>query len=70
MCNCTQCLDACSSDSLRPNREILYQRSIETYGDTEYITGLGTIEDRMLILVDIERLMSSADMGLIEKMAA
>ena len=38
--------------------------------DTEYITGLGTIEDRMLILVDIERLMSSADMGLIEKMAA
>ncbi|HEY0588852.1 MAG TPA: chemotaxis protein CheW, partial [Pseudoduganella sp.] len=27
-------------------------------------------EDRMLILVDIERLMSSADMGLIEKMAA
>ncbi|HEY0587730.1 MAG TPA: chemotaxis protein CheW [Pseudoduganella sp.] len=38
--------------------------------NTEYITGLGTIEDRMLILVDIERLMSSADMGLIEKMAA
>ncbi len=38
--------------------------------DTEYITGLGTIDDRMLILVDIERLMSSADMGLIEKMAA
>ncbi|WP_051293732.1 chemotaxis protein CheW [Pseudoduganella violaceinigra] len=38
--------------------------------DTEYITGLGTIDDRMLILVDIERLMSSAEMGLIEKMAA
>jgi purine-binding chemotaxis protein CheW len=38
--------------------------------DTEYITGLGTIDDRMLILVDIERLMSSADMGLIDKMAA
>lgn len=34
---------------------------------TEYITGLGTIDDRMLILVDIDQLMSSDDMGLIEK---
>jgi purine-binding chemotaxis protein CheW len=38
--------------------------------NTEYITGLGTLEERMLILVDIDRLMSSAEMGLIEKMAA
>jgi purine-binding chemotaxis protein CheW len=34
--------------------------------DTRYITGLGTIEERMLILIDIEKLMMSADMGLIE----
>jgi purine-binding chemotaxis protein CheW len=34
--------------------------------DTEYITGLGTIDDRMLILVDIEKLMSGDDMALIE----
>jgi purine-binding chemotaxis protein CheW len=34
--------------------------------DTRYITGLGTIEERMLILVDIEKLMMSADMGLTE----
>lgn len=34
--------------------------------DTEYIMGLGTIEERMLILIDIEKLMSSRDMGLIE----
>ena len=34
--------------------------------DTSYITGLGSVGDRMLILVDIEALMSSADMGLIE----
>lgn len=33
---------------------------------TEYITGLGTIDERMLILVDIEGLMGSQDMGLIE----
>ena len=34
--------------------------------DTEYITGLGTVDDRMLILVDIEKLMSGAEMALIE----
>ena len=30
-----------------------------------FITGIGTIADRMLILVEIESLMSSAEMGLI-----
>jgi len=38
--------------------------------DTDYLIGLGTLDERMLILVDIDKLMSSADMGLIEKMAA
>ncbi|CAN7670410.1 chemotaxis protein CheW [Pseudoduganella sp. LjRoot289] len=33
---------------------------------TEYVVGLGTIDERMLILVDIDKLMSSAEMGLIE----
>ena len=33
--------------------------------DTSFITGIGSIQDRMLILMDIEALMSSADMGLI-----
>lgn len=37
---------------------------------SDYLLGLGTIEDRMLILVDIDLLMSSSDMGLIEKIAA
>ena len=32
--------------------------------DTQYIIGLGTVNDRMLILMDIERLMTSRDMGL------
>jgi len=35
-----------------------------------HLIGLGTLETRMLILVDIEKLMSSPDMGLVEKMAA
>ena len=34
--------------------------------DTKYLVGLGTVDDRMLILVDIERLMSSQEMALIE----
>jgi len=31
---------------------------------TDYLTGLGTVDARMLILLDIEKLMMSADMGL------
>jgi len=34
--------------------------------NTRYITGLGTLDNRMLILVDIERLMSGADMALMD----
>lgn len=35
--------------------------------DVGYITGLGVLEERMLILTDIDILMSSAEMGLIGK---
>lgn len=38
--------------------------------DTGHVIGLGTLEERMLILMDIERLMSSPDMGLADRMAA
>lgn len=38
--------------------------------DTSYITGLGTVDDRMLILVDIERLMRSPDMALVDPVHA
>lgn len=34
---------------------------------TEYLTGIGTIEERMLILVDIEKLMTSEEMQLVEQ---
>ncbi|SAL56623.1 chemotaxis protein CheW [Caballeronia humi] len=33
---------------------------------TEYLTGLGTVDGRMLILMDIEKLMTSKEMELIE----
>jgi purine-binding chemotaxis protein CheW len=38
--------------------------------NTDYLIGLGTLEHRMLILVDIDKLMSSADLGLSEVLAA
>ena len=38
--------------------------------ETDYLLGLGTVEERMLILLDIDKLMSSTDMGLIEHIAA
>ena len=38
--------------------------------DTDYLIGLGTLEERMLILVDIDRLMSSEEMGLVEAVPA
>lgn len=38
--------------------------------DTKYIKGLGTVDERMIILVDIEKLMSSRDMELMDEVAA
>jgi len=34
--------------------------------DTRYILGLGTLEERMIIVVDIEQLMTSQEMALME----
>jgi purine-binding chemotaxis protein CheW len=38
--------------------------------DTQYIIGLGAVEERMLILVDIEKLMTGRDMDLVDAQAA
>ena len=38
--------------------------------NSDYLVGLGTLDERMLILIDIDKLMSSGEMGLIEKLAA
>ncbi len=37
--------------------------------DTRYILGLGTLDDRMIIVVDIESLMSSQEMALMDEAA-
>jgi len=51
-----------AAEQIRPAPDF----SVSTF-DTKYITGLGTIEERMLILVDIEKLMSGADMALVDQ---
>jgi purine-binding chemotaxis protein CheW len=38
--------------------------------NTDYLVGLGTVDERMIILVDIDRMMSSEEMGVIESIAA
>jgi purine-binding chemotaxis protein CheW len=37
---------------------------------TEYVLGLGTTEQRILILLDAERLLGAAGIGLIDQLAA
>lgn len=52
------------TDDIRP------APSMGTGLDTDFLLGIGTIDGRMLILLDIERLMSSHELGLIERLAA
>ncbi len=49
-----------SPDQVKPAPEM------GTTFDSDYLIGLGTLSERMLILVDIDKLMSSSEMGLIE----
>ena len=53
-----------SAEQLKPAPE--FSSSL----DTQYITGLGTVDERMIIVMDIERLMTSRDMDLVELAAA
>lgn len=52
---------ALSAEQVKPAPEM------GTALDTGYITGLGTLNDQMLILVDIEKLMSSEEMQVMEQ---
>lgn len=54
---------ALSDEEIRPAPEF------GTAMDTEYIQGLASIEERMAIVVDIEKLMTSSEMGLMDSVA-
>ncbi len=49
-----------TQDQIRPAPEFAVTMS------TEYLTGLGALGERMLILVDIEKLLSSEEMALVD----
>ncbi|RJG07420.1 chemotaxis protein CheW [Noviherbaspirillum cavernae] len=63
-------VDSVSDVITLPPEQIKPAPEMGTALNTDYLIGLGTIDQRMVILVDIDRLMSSAEMGIIEKMAA
>jgi purine-binding chemotaxis protein CheW len=52
-----------TADQIKPPPEM------DTTFNSDYLIGLGTIDQRMLILVDIDKLMTSADMGLVDHQA-
>ena len=55
------------SDVLELTKDVIRAApSMNSTIDTKYITGIGSVNDRMLILMDIENLMSSSSMGLID----
>ena len=47
-----------------PGEAVRPAPDMDTSQDTSLITGIASLQDRMLILLDIERLMGSADLGL------
>lgn len=63
-------VDSVSDVTMLTPEQIKPAPEMGTALDTDYLLGLGTLDQRMLILVDIDRLMSGDDMGLIEKIAA
>ncbi|MGL5387474.1 MULTISPECIES: chemotaxis protein CheW [unclassified Serratia (in: enterobacteria)] len=52
-----------TTDQIRPAPEFAVTLA------TEYLTGLGSLGERMLILVDIEKLLSSEEMSLVDNVA-
>ena len=52
-----------TADQIRPAPEFAVTLA------TEYLTGLGSLGERMLILVDIEKLLSSEEMSLVDSVA-
>jgi purine-binding chemotaxis protein CheW len=58
------------SDVVQLSPEIIKPApQMTTLVDTSYITGIAKLGERLLIVTDIEALMSSADMGLIDTLA-
>ncbi len=59
-------VDGVSDVIMLNNNQIKPPPEMRAAFNTAYLIGLGTIDDRMLILIDIDKLMSSDEMGLVE----
>jgi len=53
-----------------PNRWTRPAPEFDASLDTTYLLGLGSLDERMIILVVIEQLMTSRDMELVDEVAA
>ncbi|MBS1170468.1 MAG: chemotaxis protein CheW [Burkholderiaceae bacterium] len=63
-------VDSVSDVTMLAPEQIQPAPDMGTTFDADYLMGMGTIGERMLILLDIEGLLSSADMGLVEAVSA
>ena len=54
---------ALTPDAIKPAPQF------ESQVDSAFVTGIATVGDRMLIMMDIESLLSSAEMGLVAQVA-
>ncbi|MEY3288108.1 MAG: CheW purine-binding chemotaxis protein [Pseudomonadota bacterium] len=59
-------VDGVSDVIMLNNNQIKPPPEMRAAFNTDYLIGLGTVDDRMLILIDIDKLMSSDEMGLVE----
>ena len=58
-------VDSVSDVMELPPESLKAAPDIDSVIDSSAVLGLGSLGDRMLILLDIERLMSGAEMGLV-----
>lgn len=63
-------VDGVSEVMQLPADEIRPVPSMSSVLATDYLTGLASVDERMIILLDIERLMSSPEMGLVDTISA
>ena len=63
-------VDAVSDVTSLANDQVRPAPEFGTVLDTAYIDGLATVDERMIIIIDIEKLMTAEDMGLVDQAAA
>ena len=60
-------VDAVSDVITLGSQQIKLAPSLGNGAETQHIIGFGTLDERMRILMDVEKLMAGADMGLVDK---